>query len=260
MPKPRTVTEQAQADARDDLSFTNRAKDENVDEEKDDDDEEEAGTKGADEYMATVKMKLATFCPNTQITSRISLYVMDVNRLLGEAYLFANFHTLRAMDNPVYVKLNVGNDGVVSLSLNVISTKIDRNFFYRCLNAVARSNCVDGTLADMEESIVEFDKLRPSDQTKVELNGEFNEILGPLSIEMATMAKNHLWMNLHRRLIGYLRCRFRTLKKFHKKIANLVLFNAKADAAKSLGFAKSWHEVSRIQYCLSTTCAFVYEC
>ena len=81
---------------------------------------------------ATVKMKLNTFLRTDTNTRRIKAklndVVLDGNRLLGEAYAFANFHVGRLLEADIDVPV------------------IDRNFYYRCLLAVCDSNCRADTL------------------------------------------------------------------------------------------------------------------
>ena len=89
-------------------------------------------------------MKLNQFIKNKRLQKKIDEVVMDANVLLGEGYLFANFHLLRLLDARKEVP------------------KIDRNYYYRCLLAVQRKNTnVNIMGADMMASLVEFDRLRP---------------------------------------------------------------------------------------------------
>ena len=91
-----------------------------------------------------VKMKLNQFIKNKRLQSRIHDVVMEANVLLGEGYLFANFHILRLLEAKKAVP------------------KIDRNFYYRCLLAVQRKNLDVTTMGqDMMNSVDEFNSLRP---------------------------------------------------------------------------------------------------
>ena len=213
-----------------------------------DEDDEEPAPEVAN---AVVKMKLATFCTNRRITSRISEYVLDVNRLLGEAYLFANFHVMRVLANPVSVALTVKDDGSVALSLghSVLPPKLNfRNFYYRCLNAVADNNCHDGTLVDLKDSIAAFDLLRPTGIPKQVVAGQFSEIFASLSIAMATVAKNHLWMNLRRRMMVYTKLRYPSLgKKRYEAIARAVLFEPLKAPYDALRMQPTWSTMSNDQ-------------
>lgn len=224
-------------DALEDFSLSTKAP-------PDEDDEEPA----PEVANAVVKMKLATFCTNKQITSRISEYVLDVNRLLGEAYLFANFHVMRVL-RPVSVAVAVKDDGSVALSIrsNVLP-KIDRNFYYHCLNAVASNNCHDGTLVYLNDSIAAFDRLRPKGTPKLEVAGQFSEIFATLSIAMATVAKNHLWMNLRRRMMVYMKLRFPSLgKKRYGAIARAVLIEPRSAPYEALRMQPAWSAMSSDQ-------------
>jgi len=156
---------------------------------------------------AVVKMKLNTFLhgPNTgKLKAKLHEVVLDGNRLLGEGYAFANFHVSRLLE--------VGNNVPI----------IDRNFYYRCLLAVCVSNCRADTLGDaIAESARLFDGLRDPAQPKVDAT-IYNQLIADLSISMATMASNHLWMNLDSRIEGFLRWRHPDLKKFHKAVVRAV--------------------------------------
>ncbi len=154
----------------------------------------------------TVKMKLNTFCPNAGLRRKIVSVVLDANRLLGEAYAFANFHVLRV--------LRMVPDGS-SLP------PIDRNFYYRCLMAVSENHVRAATLGtDFAASIVAFDALRRGDaRTKVYAVG-LNQLVADLTIIMATMAKNHVWTNLVPRLKRYLSWKHPDIKR---KMCNLIV-------------------------------------
>ena len=211
-------------------------------------------------------MKLNQFIKNKRLQKKIDEVVMDANVLLGEGYLFANFHLLRLLDARKEVP------------------KIDRNYYYRCLLAVQRKNTnVNIMGADMMASLVEFDRLRPEGDipppvemdniamydkmTKAQLTNESKarrlkkysnlnvdalrtlvkekfgttspltmkasdfkpdsskllQLLGDLSISMATMACNHLWMNLESRLTSYVKRRYPNLKGKWKRVVDAVV-------------------------------------
>lgn len=153
---------------------------------------------------STVKMKLTSFCPSKRLRARLQTIVLDINRLVGEAYCFANLHILRLLvaDKPLPV--------------------IDRNFYYRCLVGVADSDARKGTLGPEYQSTMDvFDGLRPEGMAKVDIRA-YNQVVADQSISMATMATNHLWTNLQGRLLRYLRWRHPGLKRHHRSIVNLV--------------------------------------
>lgn len=164
---------------------------------------------------AVVKMKLRMFCHSRQLVSKLDALVFDMNRVLGEAYLFANFHITRLLSSPTNIDL----------------PKIDRNFYYRCILAVSNSNCRPDTLSsEIATSVVAFDGLRPAGEEKVNVVG-CTQILADLSISMATMASNHLWMNVWKRLFDYVRNAFPHLKRRVKAklIVDAVLITPKSD-------------------------------
>ena len=162
---------------------------------------------------AMIKMKLRTFCPDKGIHTKINSIVFDVNRLVAEAYEFANFHLLMVISNQ---RMN---------NMNVCAPKIDRNFYYRCLLAVSINNCRNGTLGnDFNESIIAFDNLREGDaQHKIDIRS-MNPIVADQSITMATMATNHLWLNIYNRITRFISWKYPILgPKWRKRIADAIL-------------------------------------
>lgn len=145
---------------------------------------------------SVVKMKLGSFCVNPQIVKTLNTMVMDMNRVLAEAYEFANFHIVRLLEE----------------NTKVTMPTIDHNFYYRAIIAVTVSGCRATTLGvDMQASIALFDALRPPNTTKVDIRGSYNQVVASLSNVMSTMASNHLWTNLEPRLTQYLRWRYPTM-------------------------------------------------
>lgn len=183
---------------------------------------------------SVIKMKLAQFVPDPDIRSKLNSLVRDANILMGEAYLFANFHTLRLLEE---------NKPVPS---------IDRNLYYRCLLAVANTNARPSTLGEeLAASVQAFDALRPEvdqvhlahqegskkppkDPRKIDaLAPYWNQILADLSISMATMATNHLWTNLATRLARFLKWRFPDIKEgLRKTIVKSIVDEPRTDLAK----------------------------
>lgn len=187
---------------------------------------------GTDAFVNTsVKMKLNTFLRDgafkSALLGRMNGIVKDGNILMAEGYAFANFHVLRLLTHDLALP------------------KIDRNFYYRCLLAVGDVVCRVTTLEeDFQESLLLFDRLRPSvapsssyhpstpppsgfhtnpsGRTKVQLK-EYNQMIASLSVQMATMASNHLLTNLNRRLESYLSWKHPSIKRFHKAMVRAVL-------------------------------------
>lgn len=162
----------------------------------------------------TVKMKLNSFLLDKdapELKAKLEAIVLDGNRLMGEAYAFANLHILRLLDggHPL--------------------PRIDRSFYYRCLLAVSISKARTSTLgADFKASVDAFDACRPVAAAKVNAS-EYNQMVADLSIIMATMATNHLWMNLEQRLKRYLRWAHPFIKPFHNAIVKAVVKAPKDD-------------------------------
>ena len=197
---------------------------------------------------AVVKCKLTTFLRDgkkkTEAMRKISKIVKDANVLLGEAYAFANLHVMRLLESSQPIPI------------------INRNFYYRCLLAVGQAECIDTTLGeDFKASLIHFDKLRadtgsetncfhssskkyntnPLGKTKVDIS-EYNQLVASLSIQMTTMASNHLLTNLDKRLRSYLEWRHPSLKRFHWGIVKAVLFKPAEDAEVVLRASSAYHK------------------
>ena len=145
--------------------------------------------------FSVVKMKLNTLVHDGRIKAALRKAVADMNVVVAEAYLFANFHVARLLRDQIVVP------------------SIDRNFYYRCLLAVSINNCRRGTLdSQMNTSLEAFDLLRPEDGGKVDVRA-YGHLLPDASVTMATMACNHVWTNLSRRLSRFLSWRHPEVKK-----------------------------------------------
>ena len=148
---------------------------------------------------AVVKMKLNTFCTNPDIQRKLQSIVKDANRLIAEAYLFANFHIARLLETKKEIP------------------KIDRNFYYRCLMAVGVNQCRSFD-EHMVESISQFDKLRLSSNAPKIQTTSLNQLLADLSIIMGTMGSNHVWMNIKPRILRFLSWKFPEVKKCQRSL------------------------------------------
>lgn len=180
-----------------------------------------------DGVFVTVKMKLNTFLHDVHrqtLKTKIEGIVLDANCLIGQAYAFANFHVLRLLDEGHAVP------------------KIDRSFYYRCLLAVSHNKARATTLGDaIVASRSAFDALRPAVELKLQVDTSGyvkvgmekpvdkvsivgrNQMVADLSIQMATMASNHLWMNLEQRLKRYLGWAYPGLKSLHNAVIRAVV-------------------------------------
>lgn len=189
---------------------------------------------------SVVKMKLNSFCGDRRLVGKINQVVLDGNVLLGEAYAFANFHIRRLLDDHINgrvalsltVKADVDGSDFIVASIEPLAKRpipaVGRQFFYRCLLAVSNSKCRPETLGDdFKASIKAFDALRPPGQEKVNIE-QLNALVADLSITMATMASNHLWMNLERRLHAFVKTKYPALKGQWKKVVDLVAKRPKA--------------------------------
>ena len=139
------------------------------------------------EIISCVKMKLASFCPDPALRAMMNSAVLRTNNIVGETYAFANFHITRL------------------LSESGAMPSVDRKFYYACLACVSTMNVRESTLTtDLKRSRDAFDALRPEGSVKIDAR-DLMDLLPDISITMATMATNHLWMNLCGRLSKYLK-------------------------------------------------------
>ena len=154
---------------------------------------------------SAIKMKLTQFCKNENLRKKLDSIVLIMNQLVAEAYVFANFHVMRLLNRE-----------------DTLPIVASRDFYYRCLLATSKNNCRNGTLGqEIEESKTAFDMLR-SHGEKIDIR-PYNQIVASLSITMATMASNHLIMNLSGRLQKFLKWKYPEIKKFHKHICSAVV-------------------------------------
>lgn len=171
---------------------------------------------------SVVKMKLNSFCENNDIRKKINKIVMDANRLLGEAYSFANFHILKI------------------LSSQRICPTVDRSFFYRCLLAVSITKCRSSTIVEMVESIKEFDELRDENSKRKVNAEEYNQLLADLSIIMATMSTNSLLMNIEGRIQRFISWKFPEVNtKMRKSISNVLVTKPNDDLTNVFAVKKN---------------------
>ncbi|NDB85772.1 MAG: hypothetical protein EB127_24180, partial [Alphaproteobacteria bacterium] len=139
---------------------------------------DETVVEGTKDVNSCIKMKLNSFLRDGHrkvIAHKLNQIVSDGNILLSEAYAFANYFILKRLEL----------DGEMPL--------IDRNFYYRCLCAVGTNKCRKGTIDDLQDEISVFDTLRleTSSESRIQTS-EYNVLLATLSIQMSTMATNHL--------------------------------------------------------------------
>lgn len=159
----------------------------------------------------TVKMKLSQFCKDENMKRKIDSIVIKMNKLIAEAYEFANFYITELLSTP-------------NPTIPAVAT---RDFYYRCILAVSVNKCKSRTLSQgFTESMERFDMLRPVDDVKVDIR-MYNQIVASLSISMATMAFNHLLTNLETRLMSYLKLFHKDIKRLHKHIYIAVVLSPK---------------------------------
>lgn len=154
--------------------------------------------------QASVKMKLGQACRNEPLRKILAALALKANRVVAEAYTFGVMHVTRLLSAAVPAPL----------------PSIDRNFYYRCLVAVTQGKRSKALFNDdFCTSIEEFDSVRPAGRasSKTQSAG-LNSLLAELSISMATMASNALWMNLVPRLKRFLKWRHPELKPLHESI------------------------------------------
>jgi len=177
---------------------------------------------------STVKMKLNTFCTNQDLSRKLQSLVLDMNQLVGEAYSFANLHIVNLLNKPlVKASINIKNETCVLNIMyleDIVLPTIDRNFYYSCLAAVSTNNAKAKTLEPVKDTIPIFESLRDNSIPKINIVGQ-DQIMANLSISMATMANNHLWMNIGKRIKRFIKWNYPSLKSAnHKQILESLLY------------------------------------
>jgi len=161
--------------------------------------------------VSTVQMKLATFCTNPSLRRAINRYVLDMNTMVAEGYAFANFHMTRMLESGGEIP------------------KIDQSFYNFCTGAVTecRSKCGP----EMKESARLFDQLRPAAVGRTSMDADART---DVAKGMATMAVNHLWMNLPCYLSKYVQLRYpEVTKALRKTVVRLVAIDTKVPVTQA---------------------------
>lgn len=139
-----------------------------------------------------VKCSLNRFCKNEFLQSRINDIVLNCNRIMFEAYCFANLHVLRLLDE------------------NKEVPKLDQTFFNRCCCYVSCLNKRKEISKVDEEMNVTFDlyaKQRPPG-FKVAYRDSIRAVLAYIAVDMVVSTTNHLALNFYKRFSTYLKHRF----------------------------------------------------
>ena len=136
----------------------------------------------------TVKMKLNNFIKpdfRDAVSDALETIVSKMSVATHEAYLIANMHVIRCIDDDWPLP------------------DIDQTFFYRCLSLNAKGD------ARLAETIRRFNELRPegSVQDNDRLKG-FSGILTEVAKEMLTATKNHIVLNFKSRLEKHVRRKY----------------------------------------------------
>lgn len=176
---------------------------------------EELLATGKGDANATVKMKLRSFLrrgPNVGELHRIiNQDVATANVAMVEAYSFANFYVMHLMETDAASHLPV----------------MDQMFFYRCLKVVTicprRASLLQG-IHDMERCAGRYIEIRRRARGVIDvpsLQGK-TQLISDLAATMETMAQNHLWVNLFKRVYAYVRFEHPELTGLWKRIAICV--------------------------------------
>jgi len=132
---------------------------------------------------SSIKMSLNSFLTQDGYLLPICDAVNAMKKMTIEAYIFANLHVIRLLQENKPVCL------------------LDATFFYNCLALVAGNN-PEHEIPEMRESAIIYMKCRPSNYRTTD-----RSILGGTmkncSLQMATATKNHVSMNLYKRMKRY---------------------------------------------------------
>ena len=136
--------------------------------------------------ISCVKLSLNQLLTNSGRCLPIAEAVNALQKLRTEAYIFANLHVLRLLERGVPLP------------------PLDQTFFYRCLCAVADDACKD---AEMEISRAAYCACRPAGYARASRQA-LRGVLQNCSQQMATATKNHVTMNLYKRMQRHCWLRF----------------------------------------------------
>lgn len=164
-----------------------------------------------------ISVKWNTLCKNDILRSNIEEYVLNINKVGLEAYHIANLHILRCLSN------------------NITLPSIEQTFFYRCCAGVVekkgeRSSTPNTGDSDLDATLVIYKRLRPETNYTIPTKENMADKISYLARDMNTVSHNHLIFNFEKRLMKYVRLKY---KKGTKDAWQFINHAFKTDSDRS---------------------------
>ena len=140
----------------------------------------------------TVKTSLNQFCKNDYLKSKLNDVVLNSNKVVFEAYAFANLHILRLLEEGKPLP------------------KLNQSFFQVCCAYVSAMRDKKEKAQMDDELNITFDKYqvcRP-ETFKPAFRDNISIILNYLAADMEVATTNHLVLNFYKRFSGYVRAKY----------------------------------------------------
>ncbi len=146
--------------------------------------------------FSCVVIKWNTFCNDNIIKNEIERFVLNVNKIAFEAYHVVNIHILRC------------------LTENIELPTLNQTFFYRCCTGVVekygiQSSGSDVGDSDLDETLIQYKSLRPKENYMPPTKENMGVLMCNLARQMDTACHNHLILNFNKRLMRYVRLKYK---------------------------------------------------
>ena len=145
-----------------------------------------------DDSFRSIKCSLNTFCKDEDVKERINEFVLNANKLIFEAYSFANLHVIRLV------------------RANKDIPPLDQKFFQSCCVFVSETyerKSQKPKDNDMLETYKVYKSCRPSTY-KPPFRDYCGEVINYIKKDMVIATTNHLVLNFYKRFTKYLRHRY----------------------------------------------------
>jgi hypothetical protein len=142
-------------------------------------------------YIA-VKSSLKQFCKDDYFTSRINDVVVTANKIMFEAYCFANLHVLNSLNE--HKRIPVLNNCFFQKCCSTVSTFKDKK------EMEAKDN-------DLVETFNLYKQLRPL-HYNVSFRDNITIVLNYIAKDMEVATINHLTLNFYKRFSKYLKLKY----------------------------------------------------
>jgi hypothetical protein len=142
-----------------------------------------------------VKASLNQFCNNEVLKSKINDIVLNANKIMFEAYCFANLHVLKCIEE------------------NQPLPQLNQSFFQKCCAFVSTMyNRKEAAKKDQDlSSTYELYKQCYPDRYKIAYRDNIAIVLNYISKDMAVATSNHLTLNFYKRFSSFLKAKYQTI-------------------------------------------------